>query len=70
MKNKMEKRKIELETDGNIIYWISKGDIINSLDIYPDKIIHNGRELPMMSSASACVAMLKEYLNKIEIRTE
>ena len=63
--NIRERKEIQMETDGKIIKWISVEDIMNSISVYPDRIIHDGKELTMMPSASASVQMLKEYLLKI-----
>ncbi|MCM1316281.1 MAG: hypothetical protein NC244_13025 [Alistipes senegalensis] len=60
-----ERNEIEMETDGNKIMWISKQDIIGNIKIYADRIEYNGKTFHMMPSASACVAMLKEFLNAV-----
>lgn len=62
VKNIRDRKEIQMETDGRTIKWISKTDVIGSMEIFPDRIIHNGTEMRMMPSASASVQMLKDYL--------
>lgn len=62
VKNERDRKEIEMETDGKLIKWISRKDIIYNINIYPDRIVHNGTEMSMLPSATACVKMLKEYL--------
>ena len=64
------RKEIEMETDGKIIKWISVDYIMNSICIYPDGIIYDGKKLTMMPSASASVQMLKDYLIKTRGKCE
>ena len=58
--------KKEMETDGDKLVWISVRELPD-WDVYSDGIRcrKNGKEeyLKMVPSASACVEMLKEYMN-------
>lgn len=56
-----ERQEIEMETDGKKIYWIHKNDIMSNVEIRSDRIIHNGKVLYMMPSASACVALIRKF---------
>ncbi|WP_270487325.1 hypothetical protein [Clostridium fessum] len=55
-----------METDGDKLVWISVRELPD-WDVYSDGIRcrKNGKEeyLKMVPSASACVEMLKEYMN-------
>ena len=58
--------KKEMETDGDKLVWISVRELPD-WDVYSDEIRcrKNGKEeyLKMVPSVSACVEMLKEYMN-------
>lgn len=53
----------EMETDGDILYWISKTDFLKC-EVYSGKLVHNGLSLPMVPSASACIVMFQQFLEK------
>ncbi len=59
-----------MEMDGNKIAWISKEELVTSTEIYSNKIVCHGREMSMMPSASACVAMFKEYVSNSDLERE
>lgn len=61
-----ERLEIEMETDGKKICWIHKNDIKSNVEIRSDRIIHNGKVLYMMPSASACVALLRKFYTDSE----
>ena len=54
-----------METDGDILYWISKTDFLKC-EVYSGKLVHNGLSLPMVPSASACIVMFQQFLEKQE----
>lgn len=64
IKNIRDKKEVQMETDGSIIKWISKSELIEVTDVFPGKIDYNGTEMAMVPSAAACVQMLKDYLKR------
>ncbi|MBE5999874.1 MAG: hypothetical protein E7239_00495 [Sarcina sp.] len=54
--------EIEMETDGDTLYWISLKDLKRAT-VKSDRIVCDDISLPMVPSASACVAMFIRYLN-------
>ena len=54
----------EMETDGDILYWINLDDLKRAT-VKSDRIVCDGITLAMVPSASACVAMFIMYLNHI-----
>lgn len=64
IKNIRDKKEVQMETDGSVIKWIPKSKLINTTDVFPDKICYNGTEMAMVPSAAACVQMLKDYLTR------
>jgi len=64
IKNIRDKKEVQMETDGSIIKWISKSELIDATYVFPDKIYNNEMEMVMVPSAAACVQMLKDYLTR------
>lgn len=58
-----DKNEKEMETDGDELYWIPVSEIGNC-NVYSNKMTHKGLDLPMVPSASACVIMFRNFVNR------